>query len=449
MFPKMVLEHHFFKGGILMCANEKNSFSGVLRPSVFNRYITNHDTKLVFNSCSCSLICLEEEKLTALRQGKLDSFSEDELTLLKKMNFINSITNEKEYVVKDHYESRASDKVLNLTIFTTTLCNARCAYCFEKNVERSTPNEEKIDDIIDFILKQRKESVHMKWFGGEPLMNTKIINRVTSELKNNGIDFDCSMITNGYLILRNLDHIKNWNIKCIQITLDGINEKYNMVKNYIYKNDPNPFMTVINGIKGLLSIGVKVSVRLNFDKYNYKDILECIDYLNAEIGHPENFKIYCHNIFGPSGVYHLNDGTNLYELVVGKLIECGYINTIFRLGLRYRPVPCAAYNPNFFVIDTYGHLLKCEHCVSEKLCKNIVGNINNGITNRRNFNYWLDRKLPYNKCQLCEFLPLCQGGCKFEVLEDYDNSACLPYRDCIDELLYKYYLFKTEKDNRG
>lgn len=429
-----------------MYTNEKDGAFRVLKPSVFNRYITSHDAKLVFNSCSCSLICLEEGKLAALREDKLDLFSEDELTLLKKMNFINSIPNEKEYVAKEHYQSRISDKILNLTIFTTTLCNARCAYCFEKDMARSTPNEKMINDIVDFILKQRKESVHIKWFGGEPLMNTKIINRVTSELKSNGVDFDCSMITNGYLILRNLDRVKNWNLKCIQITLDGINEKYNAVKNYIYKNDLNPFMTVINGIKGLLGIGVKVSVRLNFDKNNYQDILECIDYLNAEIGHPENFKIYSHNIFGPSSVYHLDDGTNLYELVVGKLIECGYINTMFRLGLRYRPVPCAAYNPNFFVIDTYGHLLKCEHCASEKRCKGIVGNINSGITNRENFNYWLDRKFPYDKCRLCEFLPLCQGGCRFEAMKDYDDSACLPYKDCIDELLYKYYLFKS---NRG
>ena len=428
--------------------DEKDCKCEVLNPSVFNRYITDHDVKLVFNSCSCSLICLEDAKIEALKEGKLDSFSADELAMLKKMNFINSIPNEEEYVLREHFQSHISDKILNLTIFTTTLCNARCAYCFEKDMERSTPNKEMIGDIIAFILRQRKESVHIKWFGGEPLMNTAIIDRITSELKNNKIAFDCSMITNGYLIFRNLDNIKKWNVKCIQITLDGINEKYNAVKKYIYKNDINPFVTVIAGIKGLLNIGVKVSVRLNFDRNNYKDILECIDYLNSEIGHPENFKIYCHNIFGPDSTYHLDDGTNLYELIIGKLIECGYINTMFRLGLRYRPVPCAAYNPNFLVIDTYGHLLKCEHYVSEKLCENIVGDVKNGISNQEHFNYWLDRRLPYDKCPSCEFLPLCQGGCRFESMKDYDNSACLPYRDCINNLLYKYYLYKVQKNHQ-
>lgn len=413
-----------------------------LRPSVFNRYIGSHEDKLVFNMCSCSLVELEKDKFNALKEGNLGVFSEEELKALQKMNFVNSIPDEREYVMKEHFESSSSKDRLSLTVFTTTVCNARCPYCFEKDMEKISPSKEDVENIIRFILKHKERKIHLKWFGGEPLMNTALIDRVSSELKANNVDFHSSMITNGYLIASNLGKVRDWNLKTVQITLDGINEKYNAVKRYVYKNDENPFLTVVSGIKGLLALGVRISVRLNFDKHNYKDVIECIDYLHKEIGHPANFKMYCHNIFGPEESYYLDDGTNLYQIVVGEMIRRGYINTVSNLGFRYRPVPCAAYSPDFFVIDPHGRLLKCEHYAPEEIEPSIVGDVNTGVTDQKNYDYWLNRDYPYRKCASCEFLPLCQGGCRFESKRDYENGACLPYRDCIDELIYAYYSYK-------
>lgn len=415
-----------------------------LKPSFYNRYIAKNGLYLIFNSCSLSLIRLDEEKYYFLQNGNLNHFNEDELQKLFEMNFINSFENESKNIIEQHYSSNHSKNRFRLTIFTTTYCNARCSYCFQKGTKRLVPTINIEQNIVKLIHKNRNKKIHIKWFGGEPLLNTGMISRISSQLDTLDIDYSSSMISNGYLINQYIDKVIDWKLKRIQITLDGINEKYNSVKNYKIKIDNNPFETVISGIKKLLSIGVFVSIRLNFDKTNIQDILDCICYLHQEIGTPPNLSVYGHNIFGLEETYHLPDGTNLYLVVMKKLMECGYINNLFNLGIRYRPLPCSAFSPNFYVVDVQGNLLKCEHYIPDPNYSGIVGDLDKGLYNQKNLDFWLNRQYPYEKCMGCDCLPICQGGCKFESLYGTEYGACLPYKDCLDDLLFEYYLLKTQ-----
>lgn len=415
-----------------------------MKPSIYNRYIAKKGFYLVFNSCSLSLIKLDEDKFSFLKNGYISCFNEKELQKLFEMNFINSFFNEADHVIEQHYALNHSNKRFRLTVFTTTNCNARCSYCFQKGAKRIVPNKTIEQNIVKLICKNRDKSIHIKWFGGEPLLNVGMIDRISSQLDALGIAFSSSMISNGYLIKQYIDKVSAWKLKRIQITLDGINEKYNSVKNYVVTTDSNPFRTVISGIKKLLDIGVFVSIRLNFDKTNFEDILECISYLHREIGNPPNLSVYSHNIFGPKESYHLSDGTNLYLIVMKRLMECGYINNLFQLGVRYRPLPCSAYNPYFYVVDAQGKLLKCEHYIPDPNYSGIVGDLEKGLYNKENLDFWLDRKYPYERCKDCDCLPICQGGCRFESMDETGNGACMPYKDCLNDLLFEYYLMKMK-----
>lgn len=407
--------------------------------SFFNHYISKNGVNLIFNSLSGSLIRFNDNNFSSLRLLKFDSFTPSEISQLINARILTNLTDEFEYVISQRKQIESKDDVFRLTIFTTTHCNARCEYCFEKNTHKINPSYEVEAKIIEILKKHHNNQIHIKWFGGEPLLNPGMIDRISQFLRSQKINFSASMISNGYFAGIFAKKMKTWNIKVVQITLDGINDVYNKTKRYINRNDPNPFETVINGIKKLLDNNIKVSVRLNFDRNNYLDILDCIRYLHEEFGNQKNFSIYCHHIFGPSSNYHLDDGTNIYLLIVGELIKYGYVNSLFRLGLRYRPLPCSAYSRNFYAITPDGKMYKCEHFKNDKDFPGVVGNIFDGIINKENFEFWVNRDLPYEKCYKCKFLPLCEGGCKFESLENYPDGACLPYRDCIDDLIISYY----------
>ena len=77
---------------------------------------------------------------------------------------------------------------------------------------------------------------------------------ITCRVGNSGREFTSSMISNSYLFdLETIIHAKNfWNLTNVQVTLDGTAPVYNKIKNYIYKDDTNPFQTIIKNMHNLL-----------------------------------------------------------------------------------------------------------------------------------------------------------------------------------------------------
>lgn len=102
----------------------------------------------------------------------------------------------------------SDDGNLDVEIILTEACNFRCVYCYEKDARSPkviTP--EVVAEIPDFIKKLYNiyhRPIMITWFGGEPTLQSEVIDKVTRELlKLPYITF--FLITNGY----NIDKIKN------------------------------------------------------------------------------------------------------------------------------------------------------------------------------------------------------------------------------------------------
>jgi sulfatase maturation enzyme AslB (radical SAM superfamily) len=92
------------------------------------------------------------------------------------------------------------DYITCYTILTTTDCNARCFYCYEKGIRRLPMSRETADKTVAFIKEHCGEkSVNISWFGGEPLFNSEVIDIIIGYLKENNIKYISTMVTNGYL----------------------------------------------------------------------------------------------------------------------------------------------------------------------------------------------------------------------------------------------------------
>ena len=127
----------------------------------------------------------------------------------------------------------------SFVIMPTMDCNARCFYCFEHGMRRYPMTDKTAQDVADFIIKKSlSQKIKILWFGGEPLYNQSAIDIITNKLISENREFKSTMITNGYLFdMEIVERAKNnWNLKNVQITLDGTEEVYNRCKNYIYKN---------------------------------------------------------------------------------------------------------------------------------------------------------------------------------------------------------------------
>ena len=179
-------------------------------------------------------------------------------------------------------------------IFTTLDCNARCFYCFEKRMAGSNMTMETASRVIEYIEEQAKgDSVEIEWFGGEPLFNYPVIDYIADGLRARGIHFKSYMISNGLLFDCALIGKANdlWNLKGVQITLDGTEQVYKRVKAYV-TDVVNPFERVLQNIKSLLKADIKVSIRLNIGLYNYRNMRDLVDFLCVEFKEERNIKIY-------------------------------------------------------------------------------------------------------------------------------------------------------------
>ena len=140
--------------------------------------------------------------------------------------------------------------ITGYTVMTTSDCNARCFYCYELGQARRPMTEQTAQQVAEYITKHSGgEEVSIGWFGGEPLFNKPVINHIANRLKEAGVKYSSTMTSNGFLL--DAETVKEahdlWNLKNVQITIDGTEQTYNRVKAFIYKG-VNAYETVMQNI---------------------------------------------------------------------------------------------------------------------------------------------------------------------------------------------------------
>ena len=174
--------------------------------------------------------------------------------------------NEYEFVrgyrsVLQQVERNKEKPITKYILFPTTCCNARCFYCFESGLNKINMDETTTIKVAQFIRDNVKgKQAEISWFGGEPTVGMKCIDYICYLLKEYGVDYTSGMVSNGYLFSEDIvaKAVKEWNLKSIQITLDGTEEIYNKTKNYIVPG--NAYKRVMNNIGLLLEAGVEVTI---------------------------------------------------------------------------------------------------------------------------------------------------------------------------------------------
>lgn len=258
----------------------------------------------------------------------------------------------------------------HFTILSTTKCNANCAYCYEQSLEdKHDMSVDTAKNVAKYIIEyaNRNSPLSIEWFGGEPLTNPEVIDIITSEVQSAGFEIFSKMISNGYLFNDEMVKRANriWGLKHVQITLDGYGESYNKIKRYIYKDDPDPFGTVIRNIHNLLNIGIDVTVRLNCGTHNYKNLIELVNFLSEEFKGNMGFSVYVWEIFsnGPRSEEKAEIFFDCLEQVDKAICNSGLITPNY-IDNGIKSCHCLVDSGNGTVIGVDGTLCLCEHYVN-------------------------------------------------------------------------------------
>ena len=303
--------------------------------------------------------------------------------------------------------------ITNYTILTTTDCNARCFYCYERGCTKVTMDEETAHQTIAYIKAHcGGQKVKITWFGGEPLVNFPVIDQISAGLRAEGVEFEARMISNAYLFDDDIVSraVEAWQLKSLQITLDGTEAVYNRSKAFIYRSG-SAYRVVMGNIARLLDAGLSIQIRLNMDLNNAEDLLLLADELATRFANQKSLRVYARLLFDTadpeSKRYSRAQWERLYTCLhqlEEKLQRYGLSNAGKR-GLR-RDLPmshCMADSGNSVVIVPDGHIGLCEHYTESEF----IGHIDSPEFDKDMIASWRERREELPECGDCFYYPEC------------------------------------------
>lgn len=407
-----------------------------------------NDETIVFNALTGSIGKFDKDTFNRFNSNTL---TESEVEILKSKGIlVPTSVNEIEMINKDRKDGIEDKKFKLYRIWPTSACNAQCYYCFEKGIKCNTMTTEIADKVVSFISNDLNDgdTLKIEWFGGEPLLNHKIIDYITSKIlkicEEKNVKYFSSIISNGSLITEDIakQMKEKWKIQLIQITLDGFKEEYNQSKNYKNPNLFN-FDQVINCIRIIANQGIHVTIRMNYDTHNYESLVKLINYLKEQFGNYKNMSYYVYPLWSSieedvedsftSTAVADNQLLQLFDLLVKN--NMGTISKIARLN--YKKHACQAWSEKSLTILPDGNISKCCESYHE-----ILGNVENGITNKDLHAFWINPNVD-DKCVECVYLPLCQGGCKASKFSRMPQ--CFAYKPIFDDIL-KWYIRHLDEE---
>lgn len=302
--------------------------------------------------------------------------------------------------------------ITGYTVMTTSDCNARCFYCYELGQARRPMTEQTAQQVAEYIIKHSGgEEVSIGWFGGEPLFNKPVINHIANRLKEAGVKYSSTMTSNGFLL--DAETVKEahdlWNLKNVQITIDGTEQTYNRVKAFIYKG-VNAYETVMQNIGHLLAADIAVTIRMNIDMHNADDLERLAEELHERFKDDKHLSAYLHLLFEDNAkrVGACNDDKRRLLMEKMRLIE----DKLEGWGLfrrhTYEPMIktgyCMADNDSSVVIQPDGYITKCEHYTDS----HHVGHINQAKQDAEKIAYFKEKGTMVKEfCRKCVKYPDC------------------------------------------
>ena len=357
------------------------------------------DGLLLYNTLTCSLLLLTPEEADDLTmQGELIDLwflvpqDHDDRKLCRQVRQMAALL-------------KPTVKAVNYyTIYTTTGCNARCFYCFEKGTKPVVMTTETASKVVRYIVAHRgNKQVKIKWLGGEPLVNAKVIDQISMGLREQGVPFYSIMYSNGYLM--DADKVQRakdlWQLQWVEITLDGTAQTYNRVKAYVYK-DVNAFERVLQNISLLTAAGIDVRIRLNVGKHNVGEMAALVELLHQRFGTNEFLSVYTHKLYGECAPEDISQLFAQRMQLEQQIAQWGYSHKS-ELQKAIKLHRCRADNDGAVIIAPDGHLGKCGLYIDREF----FGHIDREERDEDIVRKFKECRADIEACATCPYYPQC------------------------------------------
>lgn len=327
-----------------------------------------------------------------------------------------------------------SNRLTNFYLFVSQECNLACSYCYgdggEYRKSKMIMDEETANQFIDRFITDQNPGYLINFFGGEPLLNLpliqKIIDRCRAKTEPHGIRMVFNMTTNGTVWNDKIAEFVKKNIDTVTISLDGpkdINDAQRPACGSF-----SPYDKTLRTLEALKQQGSSYTIRTIMTKNSSGRLKE----------------IYDHNIqwAGKGGVglssadveadHALAFSDEEYKALIDEIVKINtesmnsladsahpqfneYTGSLCKLlfGRQYRPRPCNA-GQTTLAVAADGELYPCHRFVGyQEFC---VGNVKDETPLNAHYQELCRsfKETPVDKnpqCSHCWARHLCGGSC--------------------------------------
>ena len=383
-----------------------------------SRYVLRYDTEdssVYFNTKNNHSFLITNELKQAIQENKT---TESEYIAYLEENKYFPEENEVNNYLKQIEDS--NNEVLEFTILTHGDCNFRCKYCYEhfKNIGMSHETENAILKFAEEKLSSGNyRFFRIAWFGGEPLLGYKTIQRLSLEFlelcKRFKIIYSSSITTNGFLLgAKKFEKlVKEYQVTNFQITLDGDCESHDSQR--VLKNHKGSYTRILKNLHYMKDSNLffLCTLRFNISKENYNHMESFLLNDGRYFRGDNRFCLLYHNIGNwGQGDRSKEDCVTIFknDMSFGlskKAIDLGYHLSLPNIVV-HNSFGCYANRLNHYMFNVRGIVQACTVALYNN--QNIFGNINTGLINKDKMRGWL--LSVREDCKPCPFVLVCKSG---------------------------------------
>lgn len=406
---------------------------------------------------------LDEREMThpELVQALMDEGYEgpDAEELIRELRLVRGIVTDRAASAPGPTSPPADFPLQALVLNITNQCNLACTYCYEFGADKiATPagkarymTIDTAKSSVDFLLEQSKgrKAVHITFFGGETLMNFKLLKEVVLYARGAAAELDkgigFSLTTNATLLTDEIIAFLSDQEIGVTVSMDGPPDLQD--KHRVYKSGKGTYAVIEPRLRKLIANHKTraITARVTLTE-GVTDVVRIFRHLKEDIGfHEVGFAPVTTS--GEKRDYSLDDSgmddvlAQFHELadewleyaLRGKMH--GFTNVSETIGELLQGVnkshPCGA-GLGLLGVSPSGDLSPCHRFTDADT--HSLGHISSGIDQEKREDF-LSRGHVTAKyeCSSCWARPLCAGGCHHEAFVRYGDTghANLHYCDWI------------------
>ncbi len=345
-----------------------------------------------------------------------------------------------------------------LVLNVTNQCNLACTYCYEFGSDKiatpqGKPKYMTIDTAkasVDFLLDSsgNREAVHITFFGGETLMNFKLLREVVlyangaAAARGRRITF--SLTTNATLLTDEIIDFLSDNAIGVTVSMDGPPELQD--KHRVYKNGKGSYAVIEPRLRALIARHKTraITARVTLTE-GVTDVVRIYRHLKDDLGFHEvgfapvtnsgdrNYSLDGDAMEGVLADFHTLADEWLEYALRGQMH--GFTNVSETIGELIQGTnkshPCGA-GLGLLGVSPSGDLSPCHRFTDADT--HSLGNLETGIDKAKRADFLTRGHVEAKyECQSCWARPLCAGGCHHEAFVRYGDTghANLHYCDWI------------------